>query len=628
MNVIEAFFLTLGLDASEYEKKQKEVMASLKKFSEASDKQTKLIAESGKKAAGAFSLLKIEVLGALAAFGMGAGFKDFIESNVTGNAALGRMSRNLKMSAGDLKAWGYAAQSVGGHASDATNALQTVAKGIAEAKLHGTSPLMKASYRYGVGITASDTPEQAMMKIQRAVYEKEQKHGPQQAMALASELTVTSYGMQQLMLMRTDKFKALLAHYRTKTGGIDTGDAMALQKTWTDIQADVGQLKNQVFAKMAPAMEVFAKKFETFLDKITPKLEALGERFANWLASLDWNKVIADIGHFIDKVQSAVKEMGGWKRVAEVLGGILALKILSPIIGLVFNLGKLGPLLTGAITGTTGLAAAFGSLGVALAACAGYWAGSEIWTHMLEGNKAGDYVGKVAAYGAAQFGDKDAQDAINRMNGKGPKHPSYYHPEKTTWYKAKESQAIRYFQSQGFTLNEAVGMAANIARESTFNPHALGDNGKAYGLGQWHPDRQANFAKVMGLPIQSSSYAQQLAFYAYEVKHNKRLMEVFSRKPNAGAAAGFVSLLDERPANKEGEAALRARMANNMVTAYIGARPTAKVAGAKSSTTTNDVRINSISIHTKADNAYDIFKDARQAVSKHPLIAASVTSLG
>jgi hypothetical protein len=226
----------------------------------------------------------------------------------------------------------------------------------------------------------------------------------------------------------------------------------------------------------------------------------------------------------------------------------------------------------------------------------------------------------------AQLGDKDAQESINRMNGKGPKAPSSYHPERTDWYKGKEAQAIQYFQSQGFSRNAAIGMTANIARESTFNQRAVGDNGKAFGIGQWHPDRQANFAKVMGLPIQGSSYQQQLEFYAYEVKRNKRLMGILSGNPNAGGAAMAVSMLNERPADKEGEMIARAKIAQGMVNAYPGAPQGPQVAGAKSSTTTNDVHIGTIAIHTKADNAYDIFKEARKAVNSNPLIAGSVTA--
>lgn len=604
---MEALYISLGLDSSEYDKKRKDVEASLKKFGEASDKQTKLIAESGKKAAGAFSALKIEILGALAAFGMGAGFKAFIQDSMNGQAELGRLSTRLGMSTHSLQAWKLAAQEMGGAGSDATNALQTVAKGLAEARVTGTSSLIQASRRFGFDV--SNDPAQTLINISRRMA---QMRDPQQALQVAEAAGISNETMQNMLLQGPDALQARLAHTMALTGAVtqqSAAQAALLQARWADLQERFRQVGERVF------------------NKLEPVLAKLGEQLANWIDRIDWNKVIADIGRFIDKVQSVVKEMGGWKTIAEILGGILALKILAPLISLTGTLARLLPMFTGAATGVSGLAAAFGSLGVALAGVAGYWAGSEIWTHVLEGTKAGDKIGEVTANVMAQLGYKDAQDAVNRANGKGPKTPSYYHPERTDWYKSKEKQAIDFFQSQGFSRNAAIGMAANIARESTFNQHAVGDNGKAYGIGQWHPDRQANFAKVMGLPIHASSYQQQLAFYAYEVKHNKRLMGVLSQDPGAGQAAMAVSMLNERPADKEGEMIARAKIAQGMVNAYPGAPQGAQVAGAKSSTTTNSVTINGpINVQTKAMDANGIVRDIRKAFHSNPLIAGSVTA--
>lgn len=608
MNVIDALVVTFGIDASEYEKKQKEIKASLTKMGEVSGKQTKLIAESGKKAAHAFSALKIEVLGALAAFGMGAGFKSFIESSINGQAELGRLSTRLGMSTHSLQAWKLAAQEMGGSGSDATNALQSVAKGMAEAKIHGTSALIQASRRFGFGV--SNDPAQTLINISRRMA---QMHDPQQALQVAEAAGISNAAMQNLLLQGPEALQARLAHTMALTGAAtkaSTEQAARLQAQWADLQERFRQVGERVF------------------NKLEPVLARLGEQFANWLDRVDWDKVIAAIGAFIDKVQQIVKDMGGWKTVAEILGGVLALKILAPLLTLTTTLARLLPMFTGAATGVSGLAAAFGTLGVALAGVAGYWAGSAIWTHMLEGTKAGDAVGSLAANVMAQLGNKEAQDAVNRANGKGPKTPSYYHPERTSWYKPKEGQAIQYFESQGFSRNASIGMAANISRESTFNQHAVGDNGKAYGLGQWHPDRQANFAKVMGLPIQASSYQQQLAFYAYEVKHNKRLMDILSRDPGAGQSAMAVSMLNERPADKEGEMIVRAKIAEGMVNAYPGAPTKSQAAGAKSTTQTNTVSIGTVNVNApKATNANGVAHGMKKALQSHPLIAGSVTAL-
>lgn len=45
-------------------------------------------------------------------------------------------------------------------------------------------------------------------------------------------------------------------------------------------------------------------------------------------------------------------------------------------------------------------------------------------------------------------------------------------------------------ESGKFNNTQIEGIRLNLQRESNFNPNAVGDGGKAFGLGQWHPDRQ------------------------------------------------------------------------------------------------------------------------------------------
>lgn len=612
MNIIDALVVTFGIDASEYEKKQKEIATSLTKMGETAGKQTKLIAESGKKAAGAFSLLKVEVLGALAAFGMGAGFKAFIRDSMNGQAQLGRLSNALGVSTHHLQAFKLMAREIGASGDDATNAMQTVMAGLANAKTNGPNALTEASLKYGANLSYNDNAEQAMLKINRAVYALKQKFGAQVAMQGASALGISGLNMQMMMMESPTEFATHFAHALSLTGAAtkaSTEQAARLQAQWADLQERFRQVGERVF------------------NKLEPVLARLGEQFANWLDHVDWNKVIKGIGNFIDKVQQVVNEMGGWKTVALILGGVLALKILAPLLTLTTTLARLLPMFVGATTGVAGLAAAFGTLGVAVAAAAGALAGYEIYEHLLAGTKAGDAVGSAAAHILAALGDKEAQDAINRMNGKGPvNHSGDFHPERTAAYKSKEAQAVQYFQSQGFSRNAAIGMAANIARESAFNQRAVGDHGAAFGIGQWHPDRQANFAKVMGLPIQASSFQQQLAFYASEVKNNRRLMDKLSKNPSAAASAMLVSMLDERPADVQGEAQRRAMLAQSMVNAHVGARPVA--AGTQPSTATNTVSIGTMNVNApKATDANGIAKGAQKAFQANPLIAGYVTAL-
>ncbi len=110
----------------------------------------------------------------------------------------------------------------------------------------------------------------------------------------------------------------------------------------------------------------------------------------------------------------------------------------------------------------------------------------------------------------------------------------------------------------------AEGMVANFQRESGLKPGAVGDRGQAYGFGQWHTDRQANFRRLFGINIRQATAEQQLQFAAQEIlqgqEHGKlsRLMQART----AGEAGGLYSTLVERPADIAGEAQRRAQLAD------------------------------------------------------------------
>jgi hypothetical protein len=84
--------------------------------------------------------------------------------------------------------------------------------------------------------------------------------------------------------------------------------------------------------------------------------------------------------------------------------------------------------------------------------------------------------------------------------------------------------AIRFFEAQGYTTAQAAGIVANLQAESGANLKidAVGDGGKAYGIAQWHPDRQENFRKVFGKDIRASSLQEQLQFIVWELNNTEK----------------------------------------------------------------------------------------------------------
>lgn len=126
--------------------------------------------------------------------------------------------------------------------------------------------------------------------------------------------------------------------------------------------------------------------------------------------------------------------------------------------------------------------------------------------------------------------------------------------------------AMKFFMSKGWTREQAAGIVANLVAESKLNPGIEGDGGSAYGIGQWHKDRQGDFAKWAGKGIRGSSFEEQLGFVHHELTEGKERPagDRLRAAKSAGAAGAVVSCYYERPGDVAGEAAKRAGMANGI----------------------------------------------------------------
>ncbi len=183
---------------------------------------------------------------------------------------------------------------------------------------------------------------------------------------------------------------------------------------------------------------------------------------------------------------------------------------------------------------------------------------------------AGDTL-KVPSGGSAGQGPSGSGGATPGAGGAAPTAPTG-RPGEPVAQSNRAKEAMDYFVGQGWTRAQAAGIVANLQAESGFKADAVGDGGRAYGIAQWHPDRQANFQKFTGHSIKGSSFEEQLKFVQHELTHTEsaagnRLKSATSAR-DAGAA---VSRYYERPADREGEASRRGERAEQILSGY---RPT------------------------------------------------------
>ncbi|MEB3286932.1 MAG: phage tail tip lysozyme [Vampirovibrionales bacterium] len=138
---------------------------------------------------------------------------------------------------------------------------------------------------------------------------------------------------------------------------------------------------------------------------------------------------------------------------------------------------------------------------------------------------------------------------------------------------------IRFFQTQdrgdgqNWTREQAAGIAANLEAESGIRSTPVGDGGLAYGVAQWHPDRQANYedyARANNLDhtdIRDASLEDQLGFINYELTQGTE-QGAGQRLRDAGdarSAAAAFTIYYERPSNAQQKAVERGENAASLV---------------------------------------------------------------
>jgi len=104
--------------------------------------------------------------------------------------------------------------------------------------------------------------------------------------------------------------------------------------------------------------------------------------------------------------------------------------------------------------------------------------------------------------------------------------------------------AVAFFMDRGWSHAQASGIVGNLLAESNLDPHGpAGDGGKAYGIAQWHPDRQATFAQWAGKDIRDSSLAEQLQFVDWELRNSEKAAG--DRLARANTAEDAAAIIDE-----------------------------------------------------------------------------------
>lgn len=444
-------------------------------------------------------------------------------------AEVQRTSGVLGVSTDDLQAYRSAAKLAGLSADDMTGSLKSLGRTIEDATYGRNQDALVMMQKFGISLhRTKDGAVDATLALKEVANAIVAQKGNVQAQGLIAG----AFGVESLLPLLQKGEKGIEEFVKQARAMGLVFDAQTLAKgqqfnaNMLRLEAAATRLKYKFGDALAPAVEkvldVVGKLVDKYGDIVASKVSEYVEKFAKWIDSVDWGKTTKNIGDFVDKI-------GGIKGIVAILAGLTFAGPIGSVLSLIGSLVML--------TSTT-IPAAAGALA--------RLAGGPIMAAILALLHSKDLNTGEADYlkdHQAQPGQQWSGDPIGDRRRAGAVND------------AQTTDAVAYFMKKGWTQPQAAGIAANLWTESLFNPKAVGDNGHAYGIAQWHEDRQAEFKKLFGTDIRDSTKEQQLDFVDYELRKGKekKAGDALSGASSAQDAGGIVSRLYERPADPREE---------------------------------------------------------------------------
>lgn len=566
--IIDSLLVTLGLDSSSFNAGKAKVDKGLKDTGSEADKTGDKLKNAGKKGAEGYENVAKSAAKFLALIGGTMAVKRFIEQTVESSAALDRLAQNLKENVDTVSAWSNAAEVAGGSASGLQGSLDMLSKAQTELQLTGQSSLIP--YFSALGISMADASGKAKpvsdilldLSDRFSRMDRTTANNMGRMMGLdqgTMNLLLKGRGEVELMIRRQKEYGAV-----TKQ---QAEESSRLREMMVQSRQSFEAFGRELLSAAMPALEGLFKLFEglgdwmrenkefvqTFLTIMAAGLIGIG------VAITPINLTIAAVTALGAAIALLWQDYQTWKRGGDSF----------------IDWSKWEPGFKAAGAGIRWLKDLLEDL--VYRAIAGADVLAAVWNR--DWDRAKFAAGEFMNGNGKKYGERPPEPAAT---GAGAKPGTVNSSGKRPGGAAEEAAAMAYFQSQGWTKEQAAGMAANIKRESAFDPTAVGDGGRAYGIAQWHPDRQAEFQKRFGKPMQGSTLQEQLAFMHYELTQGKEAAAgaKLRQAQTAADAAGVVSRYYERPADAAGEAAKRGQLATAMLGGVPGASRAAMGAGA------------------------------------------------
>lgn len=572
MDVVDAFVVSLGLDPSQYNREIKNYRDDRKRLAQEDAKYNQSSEDAQKRSIQGIRTLRNETAGFLVALAGANSVKDFAANLITGDAATGRLAKNLGLATEQVGAWEGAIKRVGGSAESIQGALRSMSSAFQSLQLTGTSG-HDADFQ-GLGVTAKDlqNPQEALLKISEASGRMGRPEFNARLSRLgfdADTINLLAKGRGELTRLLEEQRKLGVATDKS------AAEAQKFQDEWSKLSAALtGEARPAIFGVVHALNEILEKgdAAGVTIPVLTGVVGALGIAFAvayapALLLAGAIAAVVAAAMHW-DEVKGLFDVKSGAAPPVEGLGG-------ESVGGFWGALGVKGAAPKSSAGGSGGIP--FGG------ALDGLLGGVGARTNL------------AGASGATGSGNRSA------------------------------AAVEQFFRARGYTAAQARGITAAVVAEGGLGQRTGGGyQGRALGIGQLLGDRRAAFLKKYG---QNFTFQQELEFMHHELQGgDPGGAAVRGSTSERGALQAMVTKFYRpgRGAETIGDLNRGAAWLGGGAGATV---PLARAGGGSTTSTTQTTTVGQVVVYSAATDADGIAHDMRGALAKRGLVAQANTGL-
>lgn len=349
--IIDALVVTLGLDATGFNKGQKEVKGGLDDTRKQSEQTAKDMEAAGKRAASFFGSIRTELLALVGVTLSVQGFKNFITGMTDNLQQLAVNSQSLDMSAKSLDGWQRAAEAAGSSAEKITGTLSGFQNVLTQIRTGGgqDNPLFAALSSFAGATGANfDYQNDNSEEVMRKIADNWGKLSKDAQRRFGGMFNFDNQTQQAL----------------TNGNLVTDADRFAKMSRATEDATRKAQEFNRRLAEMkqnfSAASQVLFEALIPYVEKLIPLIEKVGI----WITEHgpEIQKFFSDTSNEISQVVDAV---GGWQNALEILLGFMAgkwaLGMIAAISRVSLSAGGLGTTLAsigrGGVIGAVGFGA-------------------------------------------------------------------------------------------------------------------------------------------------------------------------------------------------------------------------------------------------------------------------------